>query len=398
MQHSIRTLPPMAASWFRVVSHPSRVVRMLLVVPNEMPLVQAIRQAPLHIGLTIVRPDNVDEALQKGAYDVVVTDQIRVLRRAQEHASTTRRVWVVGDALAPKSAWSCPHHILNWTANLSDLTAVIDSCLDGNGVPDLALPKDADGQLPKMPSSALHLFSVLDNPNSSVAKIRKALEQDPMMVAKVLKVVNSPYFNLPRRVASLDRAIALLGINKLRSAVLAGVCFDAITGVDQRIITSVSQRGLKAMSLVRRMAGGHGESAVTAAILLDIGQLLMLKTDPEYPRLLEAGLKNGLSPIEIEQSHYGFTHAYLGARLLHEWALPADVIHAVAYSHSGYPLPSRPNSPRMLLFLASALIEAQERGGPVNLHPQWLEMTGWAQSVEEWQNYLADAEMLAIAG
>ncbi len=397
MLHNGRTLPPMSASWFRVVSKRSGLVRLLLVVPDDIPLVQALRLAPLHVGLTIVRPDSVEEALGDEVYDVVVSDQISVLMRVQEHMPTTSRVWMIGDAAVAKTAWACPHHILHWSANLSDLTAVIDSCLDGSGVPDLALPKDSNGDLPKMPSEAVHLFSVLDDPNSNIAKIRAVMERDPMMVAKVLKVVNSPYFNLPRRVASLDRAIALLGINKLRSAVLAGVCFGAIDDVDQKIVTQVSQRGLKAMSLVRRMAGGHAEAAVTAAILMDIGKLLMLKTDPDYPQLLQASIRSGVSPIDTEQSHYGFTHAYLGGRLLHEWCLPRDVIEAVAYSHTGYPLPSRPNSPRMLLFLASALIEASETGRPLDLHPQWLEQTGWAKSIEEWQNYLADAEMLAIA-
>jgi HD-like signal output (HDOD) protein len=223
------------------------------------------------------------------------------------------------------------------------------------------------------------------------------MERDPMMVAKVLQIVNSPYFNLPRRVASLNHAIGLLGLTKLRSAVLAGVCFGAIDGVEQRHVSHVSQRGLLAMRMVRRIAGAHSEFAVTAAILMDIGMLLMMKTDPDYPQLVEACRRDGVSLIEAEQTHYGFTHAYLGARLLHHWGLPREIVHAVAHSHTGFALPSRPNSPRMQLFLASILIEAHESGQPVAVHSGWLEQTGWASSLPEWQDYLADAEILAIA-
>ncbi|MFT6820851.1 MAG: HD-like signal output (HDOD) protein [Myxococcota bacterium] len=397
MLHDGRTLPPMPASWFRVMSDPKGLVRLLLLVPDTLPLVEAIRLSPLHVGLTIVRPDNFDEALSLGSYDVIVSDQIDVLLRAQKHMPTARRVWMVDSAAVSNAEWAYAHHILQWDANLSDLTAVLDSSLDGNGVPNLRLPKDASGELPKMPSDALHLFDILDDPNATTAKIRAAMQLDPIMVGKVLGVVNSPYFNLPRRVASLDRAIVLLGINKLRAAVLAGVCFGAIEGLDKRHVSRISQRGLKAMLLVRQMAGCHAESAVTAAILMDIGQLLMMKTDPDYPKLVEICLKSGASLIDTEHAHYGFTHAYLGARLLHHWGLPRDVIQAVAYSHTGYPLPSRPHSPRMLLFIASELIEASEAGRPVHFHPAWLEQTGWADSIEEWQHYLADADMLAIA-
>jgi HD-like signal output (HDOD) protein len=387
----------MAASWFRVVSKPKGLVRLLLIVPDSIPLVRAIRLAPLHVGLSIVRPDNFGEALRAGLYDVVLTDQIGVLLLAQERMPKTRRVWVVGDSPVPSSAWSCPHHILNWNANLSDLTAALDSCLDGDGVPDLALPKDANGDLPKMPSEAIQLLTLLDDPGSSVAEIRTVMERDPMMVAKVLQIVNSPYFNLPRRVASLNHAIALLGLTKLRSAVLAGVCFASIEGVEQRHVHNVSQRGLLAMRMVRRISGAHSEFAVTAAILMDIGMLLMMKTDPDYPQLVEACLRDGATLIDTEQAHYGFTHAYLGARLLHHWGLPREIIHAVAHSHTGLALPSRPNSPRMQLFLASALIEASESGKPLALHAGWLQQTGWASSMAEWQDYLADAEILAIA-
>jgi hypothetical protein len=138
----------MAASWFRVVSKPKGLVRLLLIAPDSLPLVQAIRQLPLHVGLSIVRPDNIADALRDGEFDVVLSDQIGVLMQAQEKMPTTRRVWVVSDVPFPRSAWACPHHILQWNSNLSDLTAVLDSCLDGDGVPDLVLPKDENGDLP----------------------------------------------------------------------------------------------------------------------------------------------------------------------------------------------------------------------------------------------------------
>jgi HD-like signal output (HDOD) protein len=238
--------------------------------------------------------------------------------------------------------------------------------------------------LPSMPSDLTNLLATLDRPGATTGDVVRAMRRDPALVAKTLQLANSSYFRLPRRVSSIERAITLLGVNAIRVAAMAGRCFDALRGVPPNEVSIVRDRGLLAVQLCRVLAGREHPTLSTAALLMDIGQLVLLRADRAYPRLrFECVLSKRPLP-EAEVEAYGASHAHFGASLLSVWGLPREVCSAIAFSHTPFPLPHERDDLRCALFVASALIDESETGRPgSHLDPRWVSAMGLDDRVDE---------------
>ncbi len=239
-------------------------------------------------------------------------------------------------------------------------------------------------RLPPMPSDLTNLLHVLDRPSATTGDVVRAMRRDPALVAKTLQLANSSYFRLPRRVSSIERAITILGVNAIRVAAMAGRCFDALPGVPTNELSIVRDRGLLAVQLMRSLTGREHPSISTAALLMDIGQLLLLRADRGYPKLrFEAMLrKQPIAVAEIEA--YGASHAHYGAALLASWDLPHEVVDAIAFSHTPLPLPHQRNDMRCALFVASAIVEETELGHVGSrLDARWVDSMDLTEAVRD---------------
>ncbi|MCB2042986.1 MAG: HDOD domain-containing protein, partial [Rhodoferax sp.] len=71
--------------------------------------------------------------------------------------------------------------------------------------------------LPVMPEVGMALINTLDQPKTSLEKIHSLIAQDPTLSAKLLALANSAAFGLPRKVDSLDHALKLVGLSRIRT-------------------------------------------------------------------------------------------------------------------------------------------------------------------------------------
>ncbi|MDR1520352.1 MAG: HDOD domain-containing protein, partial [Planctomycetota bacterium] len=71
--------------------------------------------------------------------------------------------------------------------------------------------------LPTLPQIITTLMTMLDDPNSSVRDIDNVMGKDQTLVAKILKLVNSAFYAIPKRVSSVSQAISILGFKTVKS-------------------------------------------------------------------------------------------------------------------------------------------------------------------------------------
>src|SRR4051812_11439850 len=76
-------------------------------------------------------------------------------------------------------------------------------------------------RLPTPPAIALQVLDRASKPSCTIAEIARIISLDPGLCGKLLKLVNSALFGLPRAVSSIERALNLLGLNRVRSLVLS---------------------------------------------------------------------------------------------------------------------------------------------------------------------------------
>jgi HD-like signal output (HDOD) protein len=184
------------------------------------------------------------------------------------------------------------------------------------------LAGSVDG-LPSLPRIYGDLTEALESPNCGAAEIAAVVCRDPALAAKILQLVNSSFFGLPRQVTSLPEAVSFLGVATLRSLVLSTEAMSLFrpaaraAGLD---VDALAARAVATATEAARLAAPEYRSdAFTAGLLTDTGLLLLAAKAPELLRRDEATL--------------GFTHGGLGAYLLGLWGLAPGVVEAVAFHH-----------------------------------------------------------------
>jgi HD-like signal output (HDOD) protein/CheY-like chemotaxis protein len=184
------------------------------------------------------------------------------------------------------------------------------------------LAGSVDG-LPSLPRIYEDLTAALESPSCGTAEIAAVVCRDPALAAKILQLVNSSFFGLPRQVTSLPEAVSFLGVTTLRSLVLsteAMSLFRPAAGAAGFDVDALSARAVATATEAARLAAPEFRGdAFTAGLLTDIGLLLLAAKAPEL--------------LQRDEATLGFTHAGLGAYLLGLWGLAPGVVEAVAFHH-----------------------------------------------------------------
>ena len=194
---------------------------------------------------------------------------------------------------------------------------------------------------PGMPGTAVKLLALIDNPGMRVSQIEEILRHDPGLTANVLRLANSAYFGIPSKVGSIRQAVILLGLKRLIQMVIAA-CVSAIMdksvpGYDlppgelwrHSIAASVAAEGL-----VKVLEVDAAEEIFTAALLHDVGKLVLGDFVKDEFSQIETAVSQGISFEMAEKIVLGTNHADVGARILTKWLLPPEIVNAVQFHHA----------------------------------------------------------------
>jgi len=192
-----------------------------------------------------------------------------------------------------------------------------------------------------MPGAAVKLLALIDDPDVSVSQIGTILRHDAGLTANILKLANSAYFGIPSKVGSVRQAVLILGLKRLIQMVIAS-CVSAIMdkpvpGYDlppgelwrHSIAVSVAAEGL-----VKELKIGAAEEIFTAALLHDVGKLILGNFVKDDFSKIEAALNRNVALEAAEDMVLGTNHADIGAQILTQWSLPADIVNAVRWHHT----------------------------------------------------------------
>ena len=194
---------------------------------------------------------------------------------------------------------------------------------------------------PSMPGAAIKLLALIDDPDMSISQIEAILKHDAGLTANILKLANSAYFGIPSKVGSVRQAVLIFGLKRLVQMVIAS-CVSAIMdkpvpGYDlppgelwrHSIAVSVAAEGL-----VNELNIGANEEIFTAALLHDVGKLVLGSFVQDDFEKIEAALKQDVSFEAAEEMVLGTNHAVMGARILTQWFLPSEIVNAVRWHHA----------------------------------------------------------------
>jgi putative nucleotidyltransferase with HDIG domain len=237
--------------------------------------------------------------------------------------------------------------------------------------------------LPALPQITVTLLRLLNNPKSSAKDITAVMSKDPALAARLLRIVNSSYYGLKQKVASLTQAISLLGFRTVRSVLTVA----AAQGVFNRRCKSPSfnQSGFVKHCVASAAVARHlatqtthidKEFAFVVGLLHDIGKLVIDQAYPmHYTTLYTHARDLHTSLAQAEQMVDGPTHAGAGAALAEKWDLPIELVDAIEYHHAM----AQAMNPEVVavLMITDYICSVKSVGAPDNFGQIHLEQAAW---------------------
>ena len=223
---------------------------------------------------------------------------------------------------------------------------------------------ERSGKLGSMPTIVYKVFEVMDAPKSTAALIGKVINDDPALTARLLKLVNSPFYGFTAKIDTVYRAVALIGHQELRSVVVAASAVKVFDGIPSDLISMDDfwLRSLKVAVTARVLAAFKREKEIEryfiSGLLHDIGSLLMyLKLPEEMAAVLQRLKSDGGERAAAEKEIIGFDYTEVGGGLLKKWNLPPKIYTAIRYQLTPSEAPEKEQNSAWLLYLASEIVE-----------------------------------------
>ena len=327
--------------------------REILFVDDEPNVLQGLQRMlrPLRDVWNVKFAEGGAQALQmlaEAPFDVVVSDMrmpgmsgSQLLSAVRDRHPRVIRVILSGQSEKEfiLEAVTAAHQFLSKPCEAEVLKATITrACLlrDGVGGAETQAAVSSLKALPVSPAVHADLCGLLESETVSLQKVGQAVAGCMGMSAKVLQLVNSAFFGLPRVVCSPSEAVVLLGADTMKSLTLNCQVFEPYSGDPEEVawrdeLWTLSRRRAERAEARSQSEGLdiRGVQAASAVELLrDCGKIVLAARSPEaYVRVREIAPALGWS--EAEREVLGVAHGETGGYLLGLWGLPPAVVDAV---------------------------------------------------------------------
>lgn len=195
--------------------------------------------------------------------------------------------------------------------------------------------------MPELPRLSINLLPVLCQTGTGMKEIAQIVERDQAVASRLMRWVNSAVFGLEGKVESVSRAVILLGLDTVRSAVV----YDSfkrvlnpkgLAGLDiERIWSHCAAVSVTAKHFGRMVRGIDPDVAATAGLLHDLGLLLMLIIERmRLEEVLDALTQSNGALIDSEDELIGFNHQIIGECFCRAWGLPEVIANGIGKHHN----------------------------------------------------------------
>lgn len=192
-----------------------------------------------------------------------------------------------------------------------------------------------------LPEVTARIVATVEDPNSNAAQINKIVSHDPALVTRILKVVNSAFYGLPGQIASVERAIVLLGVNAIKNIAVAASLGKLFKGVKlgagftpRDLWTHCIAVGVAARDLAKQMRVPLADEAFLAGMIHDVGLLVSLQVFPDrLAEICERAKDDETDFCDIERQSVQMDHQQLGQTLCELWKFPRPCQLVAGYHH-----------------------------------------------------------------
>ena len=197
-------------------------------------------------------------------------------------------------------------------------------------------------EIPSLPAIVYKVMELVNSEKSSASDFEKIVARDQALAARMLRMANSSFYSLSRKVSTISDAVVYLGHNTIRSLVLGA----STSSLFKRSLPAYGyqreglwQHANIVASLAREVASDAHltseeiESCYVSGLLHDIGKLVLGPFAQKQADNFITLIQEGKELIDVEKELLGFTHGEIGRILLDKWKLPRNLVETVHHHH-----------------------------------------------------------------
>lgn len=259
--------------------------------------------------------------------------------------------------------------------------------------------------MPMLPKVVQEVTQLLNAEDVDVKALADKINHDQVLSARVLRMANSAYFGCSRSVSTIEDAIDLIGLAKLKTLVVASGVTSTFTSVPGLDLAQFWQHSLMTASVARQISEEldlDADTAYLAALMHTVGQLPIHLVFPAAGALIEEACK-GRSVLErnsVEHTILGMDHNQVGEKLAERWNFPEDISRVIRYYTE--PLNERACVLAPVVYAAAHIafdLEAGKEAGyiaetlntDVATQLGYLDLPALAETIDSYRGYVAEA-------
>ena len=237
------------------------------------------------------------------------------------------------------------------------------------------------GDLPSLPIVIQRLHTSISEQDISVSEIAQIIETDQAFTARLLRLVNSPFYGLTGRISSVESAITILGFDAVHQLLLTASVLKNFKGFGEVINIMDFWKhsfcvGVIAKHLLHKADKETQNTASICGILHDIGRLMFIRMDPDKFINFYAEMKM-VTDLDTEREYFSIDHQDMGKLLAQKWNFPGSIASAIANHHT--PLETDENSLLVsAINIADLLCHALDLGDSSNYYVSEYFPEAWA--------------------
>jgi len=198
-------------------------------------------------------------------------------------------------------------------------------------------------QMPAFPKSVQRILELTRDINCSAKELVMVIEKDPVMTMKLLRIVNSAYYSLPKQVTSVNQSVVYLGFNTVKNMALSFAAAGTLprhnaAGFDfQRYL----MHSLTTASLARTLCQKYSRDDTNpadcyiAGLLHDFGKVVFAQyLTAEFKEALACSSDQSISLHAAEQKIIGADHTVVGSMLVEKWQFSKELSESILNHHS----------------------------------------------------------------
>lgn len=195
--------------------------------------------------------------------------------------------------------------------------------------------------IPTLPTIVFELNKLLRDPDTSIKTVCDTIEKDQAITLKILKLVNSAFYGFQSKISDLRNAVALLGYNAVRNAIVSLsvinsfpkrvtlMDFDVTVFWKHSLAVAVTSKNIAQLSKKE-----SPDNCFVGGLLHDTGKVILAQYFPELFESVWSTLQEEqISFYESERKTLPIDHARVGAHLAGKWQLPQGLVEAIRWHH-----------------------------------------------------------------